>query len=52
MRSAAGINEPDIIFRNLVLGEDIEVDIYQRLICMSIGMRSMFAIPHMKKHGK
>ncbi|MFL6456178.1 MAG: ATP-grasp domain-containing protein [Nitrososphaeraceae archaeon] len=34
MRSAAGINEPDIVFRNLVLGEDIKVDAYQRLICM------------------
>ena len=34
MRSAAGINEPDIVFRNLVLGEDIKVDAYKRLICM------------------
>ena len=34
MRSAAGINEPDIVFRNAVLGEDIKVDIYQKLMCM------------------
>ena len=24
MRSVAGINEPDIVFRNTILGEDIE----------------------------
>lgn len=35
MRSAAGINEPDIVFRNAVLNEGIEkIDKYQRLICM------------------
>ena len=34
MRSAAGINEPDIVFRNVVLGENIKVDRYQRLMCM------------------
>jgi carbamoyl-phosphate synthase large subunit len=34
MRSAAGINEPDIVFRNVVFGENIKVDGYQRLMCM------------------
>jgi carbamoyl-phosphate synthase large subunit len=35
MRSAAGINEPDIVFRNAVLNEGIEkIKKYQRLICM------------------
>jgi carbamoyl-phosphate synthase large subunit len=34
MRSAAGINEPDMVFRNTVLGEDIKVDRYQKLVCM------------------
>jgi carbamoyl-phosphate synthase large subunit len=33
MRSVAGINEPDIVFRNAVLGEDIKVDSYNRLFC-------------------
>jgi carbamoyl-phosphate synthase large subunit len=34
MRSVAGINEPDIVFRNSVLAEDIEVKSYRRLVCM------------------
>ena len=34
MRSAAGINEPDIVFRNTILGEDIRIDGYQRLVCL------------------
>ncbi len=34
MRSTAGINEPDIVFRNFILGEDIKISSYQRLICM------------------
>ena len=35
MRSVAGINEPDIVFRNAILNEDIEkIEKYQRLICM------------------
>jgi carbamoyl-phosphate synthase large subunit len=34
MRSAAGINEPDIVFRNTVLGEDIKINGYQRLVCL------------------
>jgi carbamoyl-phosphate synthase large subunit len=34
IRSTAGINEPDIVFRNLILGEDIKISSYQRLICM------------------
>lgn len=35
MRSAAGINEPDIVFRNTVLDEkDIKMDGYQRLVCL------------------
>jgi carbamoyl-phosphate synthase large subunit len=34
MRSAAGINEPDIVFRNSVLGEEIRVKRYRKLVCM------------------
>ena len=34
MRSVAGINEPDIVFRNAVMGEEIEVKDYRKLFCM------------------
>jgi carbamoyl-phosphate synthase large subunit len=34
MRSVAGINEPDIVFRNAVMGEEIEVKNYRKLFCM------------------
>ncbi|HEX7033149.1 MAG TPA: ATP-grasp domain-containing protein [Nitrososphaera sp.] len=34
MRAIAGVNEPDIVFRNLVTGEEVKVDSYQRLVCM------------------
>ncbi|HKC79112.1 MAG TPA: ATP-grasp domain-containing protein, partial [Nitrosopumilaceae archaeon] len=34
IRAVAGINEPDIIFRNFVLGEQIKIDTYQKLVCM------------------
>lgn len=34
MRAAAGINEPDIIFRNMFLGENIKIHNYQRLVCL------------------
>ena len=34
MRAVAGVNEPDIVFRNSVLQEEIKVDSYQRLVCM------------------
>jgi carbamoyl-phosphate synthase large subunit len=34
MRAVAGVNEPDIVFQNTVLGQQIRVDRYQRLICM------------------
>lgn len=34
MRSTAGINEPDIVFRNNILGEEIKIEHYERLICM------------------
>ncbi len=34
MRSVAGINEPDIVFRNSVLGEEIKVRSYRKLVCM------------------
>ena len=34
IRSAAGINEPDIVFRNSVLDENIKLDGYRRLVCM------------------
>ncbi|HXG08081.1 MAG TPA: ATP-grasp domain-containing protein [Nitrososphaera sp.] len=34
MRAVAGVNEPDIVFRNLVLGEEVKVDSYERLVCL------------------
>jgi carbamoyl-phosphate synthase large subunit len=34
MRAAAGINEPDLLFRNIVLGEAIRLDDYKKLVCM------------------
>ncbi len=34
MRSVAGINEPDIVYRNSVLGEEIKLKEYKRLVCM------------------
>jgi carbamoyl-phosphate synthase large subunit len=34
MRAAAGVNEPDLVFRNAVLGEEVKVDSYERLVCM------------------
>jgi carbamoyl-phosphate synthase large subunit len=34
MRAAAGVNEPDVVFRNVVLGEEVKIDVYERLVCM------------------
>ncbi len=34
MRSIAGVNEPDIVYRNTVLGEEIKLKEYKRLVCM------------------
>jgi carbamoyl-phosphate synthase large subunit len=34
MRAAAGVNEPDIVFRNTVLGEEVKIESYERLVCM------------------
>jgi carbamoyl-phosphate synthase large subunit len=34
LRAIAGVNEPDIVFRNTVLDQDIQVDGYQRLVAM------------------
>jgi carbamoyl-phosphate synthase large subunit len=34
MRATAGINEPDLLFRNFVLDESIKVDNYEKLVCM------------------
>jgi carbamoyl-phosphate synthase large subunit len=34
IRAVAGVNEPDIIFRNWILGEKIAVGSYRRLICL------------------
>jgi carbamoyl-phosphate synthase large subunit len=33
MRAVAGINEPDIVFRNAVLGEEIKISSHSRLFC-------------------
>ncbi|MGI0088659.1 MAG: ATP-grasp domain-containing protein [Nitrosotalea sp.] len=34
LRAVAGINEPDILFRNMTRGEDIHIERYERLVCM------------------
>jgi carbamoyl-phosphate synthase large subunit len=34
LRTVSGVNEPDIIFRNLVLNEKIKIKSYRKLMCM------------------
>lgn len=34
IRAAAGINEPDILYRNFVLGESVRVEKYERMLCL------------------
>ncbi|AFU58431.1 putative carbamoyl-phosphate synthase, large chain [Candidatus Nitrososphaera gargensis Ga9.2] len=34
MRAFAGVNEPDIIYRNFLRDEEIKVDSYQKLVCL------------------
>jgi carbamoyl-phosphate synthase large subunit len=34
LRAAAGVNEPDILYRNFVMGEEIRTQGYERLICL------------------
>jgi carbamoyl-phosphate synthase large subunit len=34
MRAVAGVNEPDIVFRNTILKEEINIKIYRKLFCM------------------
>jgi carbamoyl-phosphate synthase large subunit len=34
IRAAAGVNEPDILYRNFVLGEEIRTKGYERLVCL------------------
>ena len=34
LRAVAGINEPDIVYRNSLLDEEIKIDSYQKLVCM------------------
>lgn len=34
MRAVAGVNEPDIIYRNFLLDEEIKIDSYQKLVCL------------------
>jgi carbamoyl-phosphate synthase large subunit len=34
LRAVAGINEPDIVYRNVVLDEKIRINSYQKLACM------------------
>lgn len=34
LRAISGINEPDILFRNMTSGEDIKIEKYERLVCM------------------
>lgn len=34
IRAVAGINEPDILYRNSVLGEEIRIQEYKKLLCL------------------
>jgi carbamoyl-phosphate synthase large subunit len=34
MRAVAGINEPDLHYRNAVLGQEIKLNSYKKLVCM------------------
>ena len=34
MRAVAGVNEPDIVFRNSVRGEEVKVDRYESFVCL------------------
>src|SRR5215204_1832226 len=34
IRAVAGINEPDIVFRNTILEEEVNIKTYRRLFCM------------------
>lgn len=34
IRAIAGINEPDIIYRNNVLGEEIHIEKYKKILCL------------------
>lgn len=34
IRAAVGVNEPDITYRNMILGEDIKVTSYQKVVCV------------------
>lgn len=34
LRAIAGVNEPDLVFRNLRLGEGIRIEDYQKLVCL------------------
>lgn len=45
MRSAAGINEPDIVFRNTCLGELIKIPDYQTLLCLRYWNELYIPIP-------
>jgi carbamoyl-phosphate synthase large subunit len=34
IRAIAGINEPDIVFRNTILEEEIDIKAYKKMVCM------------------
>jgi carbamoyl-phosphate synthase large subunit len=34
LRAAAGVNEPDILYRNFVLGEEVRTEGYEKLVCL------------------
>lgn len=54
MRAVAGVNEPDIIFRNMVLGEEVKVDSYERFVCMRYWneVYVSYALYEKASHGK
>lgn len=54
LRAIAGVNEPDLVFRNLRLGESIRVENYQKLVCLRFWNELYLSYPeyeHAKKTG-
>jgi carbamoyl-phosphate synthase large subunit len=52
LRAVAGVNEPDIVFRNVVMSEDIEVRGYQKLVCMRYWNEVYLPLPTFEKTAK
>jgi carbamoyl-phosphate synthase large subunit len=55
IRAVAGVNEPDILYRNTVLGEEMRVSSYERLACFRYWNEvyvPLRAFEGMAKHGE